>query len=166
MKHGDLGSLFGHGRHHLHCGCTGADDADPLAFVLQSLGPPRRVENRTLETLLTLDIGYYGMGNHAHATDKIFAGVGITAGSGDFPNTLLLLIIRRDDFRVELNLWPHLAAVCRLKGTEGFKINPSVPFSAVPFSAVPFSAMLLRLYIKLIFKNKCFQTDSPVKSNH
>ena len=39
MKHGDLGSVFGHGWHHLHRACTGTDDADPLAFIFKSLGP-------------------------------------------------------------------------------------------------------------------------------
>ena len=41
MKHSDFGSIFRHGRHHLHRGCASTDDADPLAFVIQPFGPAR-----------------------------------------------------------------------------------------------------------------------------
>ena len=70
------------------------------------------MENGPFEAAHALNVGYHGMGNHTHAADKILTGEGITAARGDFPNTLFLLIIRPDDFRVELDVRPHIAAVC------------------------------------------------------
>ena len=69
------------------------------------------MEKRTFKLAHPLDVRDHGFRNHPHAAHEILAGKAVARACGHPPNSVINLIFGVDNFRVQLDVRPHIALV-------------------------------------------------------
>ena len=85
LKDGDLRRRLGDFGQHLDGGGARANDADSFSCHIEALGPARRVEDRSGESIGARERGDNRLRNHTHGADKIFGGMGLSVARDDIP---------------------------------------------------------------------------------